>query len=144
MNTVRLALGGVVAGVVLNACDYVVNNIVLARQWQDLAQRHNLDESSMGGTEALAVFVVIDFLLGFLIAWTYVAIRPRFGPGPPTAAKAGLAVWAVFSLATALFGGWFVPWDLILMSVGIGLVAYLAAALAAGALYAEGSGTALQ
>ena len=40
-------------------------------------------------------------------------------------------------VATALFGGWFVPWDLILMSVGIGLVVYLGAALAAGALYAE-------
>ncbi len=29
------------------------------------------------------------------MTWWYAAIRPRFGPGPKTAAIAGLAVWLI-------------------------------------------------
>jgi len=29
------------------------------------------------------------------MTWWYAAIRPRFGPGPTTAAIAGLAVWLI-------------------------------------------------
>ena len=38
------------------------------------------------------------FVLGFSTMWLYAAIRPRYGPGPKTAAAAGFAVW--------FFGSW--------------------------------------
>jgi len=40
-----------------------------------------------------------------LLVWLYAAIRPRFGPGPATAAKAGVAAWFVGSLLVTLFSG---------------------------------------
>ena len=27
-------------------------------------------------------FIVVDFVLGLIVVWTYAAMRPRFGPGP--------------------------------------------------------------
>ena len=137
IHTGRFALGGLAAGLIVNGCEYVINNAILARDWQQLAQRHNLDESAMGGSTALATFVTIDVLIGFLLMWTYVAIRPRFGPGPATAVKAAVAVWSAVTLATGLFGGWFVPWDLVLRNAGLVLAGYLAGALAGGVLYKE-------
>jgi hypothetical protein len=138
INTLRLAIGSLAAGVVVNAVDYVINNVVLARDWQQIARRHNIDQSAMGSTSAFATFVAIDLAIGFLLVWTYVAIRPRFGPGPGTAVKAGAAVWAVATLAMGLFGGWFVPWDLIARNAGMLLVGYVGGALAGGWLYREG------
>jgi hypothetical protein len=45
------------------------------------------------GGNAIAGFVVFGFLLGIGCVWLYAAIRPRFGPGPGSAACAGSAVW---------------------------------------------------
>jgi hypothetical protein len=132
-----MAAGGAVAGLVLNAFDYVINNMLVSREWQEIAQRHNVSEASMGGTNALVIYTVIDFLVGFLIVWTYAAIRPRYGPGPKTASTAAVAVWGAVVLATAFFGGWFMPWPLLAKSAGLSLVAYLAAGLAGAAVYRE-------
>src|SRR4030095_11450708 len=94
INIPKLIVGGVVAGIVLNGVDYVVNNFVLAEAWQHVVQGHNFDPEAMTGTAALVTFIVVDLLLGFLIAWTYAAIRPRLGPGQATAIIAGFVVWA--------------------------------------------------
>jgi len=65
----------------------------------------------MQSTASLVTLVVIDFLFGALIAWTYAAIRPRLGPGASTAMAAGFVIWSAWTLMMATFGGWFVPWD---------------------------------
>ena len=41
----------------------------------------------------LLVAAPLNFLAGIWIVWLYAAIRPRYGPGPKTAAVAGLAGW---------------------------------------------------
>jgi len=43
------------------------------------------------------------FLIGFVAVWLYAAIRPRFGPGPKTAVYAGLAVWALSHIWSAVY-----------------------------------------
>ena len=37
----------------------------------------------------------ISCVLASVLIWIYVAIRPRFGPGPVTAVIAGLTLWAI-------------------------------------------------
>jgi len=43
INYGRVLLGGLVAGVVLNACDYVIGTYIMASDMQRTAQRLNLD-----------------------------------------------------------------------------------------------------
>lgn len=90
INWGRVVAGGLLAGVVLNLYDFVMNGVVLADQWN--AAMAALGKGEMGGS-MIAWFVLFDFLLGIFMVWLYAAIRPRFGAGPKTAAYAGLAVW---------------------------------------------------
>ena len=136
-NTKHLLLGGVAAAVVLNACDWVVNNYVLADYWRHLGQTHNVDMFLMSGPSATATFVVIDVLLGFLLAWLYTAIRPRLGPGASTSIIATSTVWVVATLQMATYGGWFIPWDLFIRSGALSFVSMQAAGLAAAWIYKE-------
>jgi hypothetical protein len=46
----------------------------------------------------IAEFNLIGLAYGILMVWLYVAIRPRYGAGPKTAALAGLAAWAIGTL----------------------------------------------
>ena len=54
---------------------------------------------------SIAVVVIRTTALGVATVWLYAAIRPRFGPGPKTAICAGLVVWALSYVFTAIFGG---------------------------------------
>ena len=53
-------------------------------------------------------FPALTFLLylaiGIWTIWLYAAIRPRYGPGPKSAAVAGLALWVIGSLIDAIWG----------------------------------------
>jgi len=137
INVPKLILGAVIAGVVLNGVDYAVNNFVLADAWQGLLQNHGFNAEAMTGTAALTTYILADLLLGFLIVWTYVAIRPRFGAGISTAIIAGFAVWSAATLVQATYAGWFLSWDLLFKTCGLSLVGMLIAALCGGFLYSE-------
>ena len=52
------------------------------------------------GTTAAArgIVMITPFALGISAMWLYAAIRPRYGPGPKTAALSGFALW--------IFGSW--------------------------------------
>lgn len=88
MNTGKLLAGGIAAGVVLNIIDFLSNGVVFARRMQADA---NAFKPGLGDRFAameagqIAGYVFFDFIVGFLLVWTYAAIRPRFGPGPRTA-----------------------------------------------------------
>ena len=47
----------------------------------------------------MVMFLAWGFFYGVIAVWVYAAIRPRFGPGPRTALRAGLVVWLVGYLA---------------------------------------------
>ena len=90
MNVGRVVLGGVVAGLVVNIGETILNVVVAAQAMEDALRARNL--APVGGS-AIGGFVVLTFALGIVTVWLYAAIRPRFGPGPRTALIAGLVVW---------------------------------------------------
>ncbi len=90
INTGRVLLGGLVGGVVANACDFVFNNYVLKDDMTELVKRFGMDPAAMASLSAAAPWIIVDFVFGFVIIWTYAAMRPRLGPGPKTAILAGL------------------------------------------------------
>ena len=91
MNYKRILLGGLVAGVIINASEFVLNGVVFAKQMQADLTRHNLVMASW----AMPAYVIMAFCFGLFLAWIYAAIRPRFGPGLGTAVVAAAVVWGV-------------------------------------------------
>ena len=91
MNYKRILLGGLVAGVIINASEFLLNGVVLATQMQADLARHNL---TMAGW-AMPFYVLMAFVLGLALAWIYAAIRPRFGAGFRTSLIAAAVVWSL-------------------------------------------------
>ena len=92
INTGRVILGGLVAGLVINIGESILNIPIIGAESDAALQALGLEP--IGG-RAIAVFVAMGFLLGLLTVWLYAAMRPRFGPGPKTAVIAGLVVWVL-------------------------------------------------
>jgi hypothetical protein len=136
MNWGALALGGTVAAIVLVAAFYVAAPMKRQKP-TDLAREILATDST---SVAMTLVVGLAVLLGFLISWLYAAIRPRFGPGAATAVRVGLFVWlahqGIFLARIAGSAGAPETGDRLTLAVVL-LVADLAAALAAGAIYWE-------
>ena len=90
INVGRVLLGGLVAGVVLNIGEFVLNGVLLAESMKGDFDRLHLPDP---GTPFIAKAVTITFLLGIVLVYLYAAIRPRFGAGVKTAICAGLIAW---------------------------------------------------
>src|SRR5262245_17458233 len=108
INWPRVILGGLVAGVIINISEFLLNGVVLAKDME--AALHALGRE-VGGTQ-LAMFTVWGFLVGIFALWLYAAIRPRYGAGAKTALCAAAAVWglgyflaSVTPIALQLFPG---------------------------------------
>lgn len=139
INITRVFTGGLLAGVVLNIGEFVVNEIFLGDQWVAAMEARNLQQPGGG---AVALYVIWSFVLGIALVWLYAAIRPRFGPGPKTAVIAGLVVWFLIwfmGFGSTLINDMF-PGSLVLIAVVWGLVETIAAGLAGGWLYREAPG----
>ena len=96
INTNKVLLGGLAAGVVLNVIDFVANTYVLGARMraETEAFKPGLSGQMMTGS-AIASYIIMDFVLGVVLVWTYAAIRPRFGPGLRTATFAALLFWVL-------------------------------------------------
>ncbi|MCS6817979.1 MAG: hypothetical protein N0A16_06235 [Blastocatellia bacterium] len=129
MNKVRIVLGGLVAGVIINAIETVVHRF-LFRSHQELGR----EPLAMSG--AILIWIV-GLVFGIMLAWLYAAIRPRYGAGPKTAILAGFYLWIVAGLLVWIGFSPLLQWGMRLMIIGIvtNLVAYIVAALVAGYLY---------
>jgi len=136
INLGRLIAAGVVAGVVMAAIDWLIYGRLMEQEVVDMIRRLNLNQFVV--LESTTPWLVVDLIFGLLLAFTYVSIRPRFGPGPATAATAGVLLWLG---VTAVLGGY--------MSMGVfttqayikGSALFLGssilASLAGGAVYRE-------
>jgi len=125
-----------VAGLIINISEYILNEPVLGA---DLAAAMTALNLPPVGGSAIAVFVSLGFVLGLLLVWLYAAIRPRFGPGPKTAAIAAVTVWFLtYFWSTVGFGvlGVF-PARLLVIGVVWGLVELIVAGLVGARLYSE-------
>ncbi len=136
INFGRVLLGGLVAGIVLNIGEYLLNDKVLAIQMGELFRRCGFPKP---GVHFIVIAVVITFVLGIVIVLGYAAIRPRFGPGPKTAIIAGLFAWfgvVVYGSVIAAGLG-IIPTNTFALVLGWEIVEYLLAALIGAWLYKE-------
>jgi hypothetical protein len=90
INVSRVILGGLLAGLVINIFEYVLNTFVWAEQANSMLAKLGL---SPPGGQQIACFIVIGFLFGILLVFAYAAIRPRFGASVKTALIAGGTLW---------------------------------------------------
>jgi len=136
MNTGRLILGGLVAGVVANGLDYVINAFLMKREMDDMIQRLNLNQIVVN--DSMLTWVIVDFVWGLLLVFTYAAMRPRFGPGPKTAVVSGATLWIA---ACAMFAGLasmgIYTEQAFIKSAALTFVSTMAASLVGAAIYKE-------
>ena len=127
VNVKRVLLGGLLAGLVINVGEFLLNGVILADYYVQLTERHALPQ--MGGA-VLGAFVVLGFAVGMVGVWLYAAARPRLGPGVATALKIAAAVWFLsYVMPTAgIWGmglmdggtaGLCLVWGLVEMGLGI-------------------------
>jgi hypothetical protein len=136
INVGRVILGGLLAGLIINVAESILNMAIMAESWELAMRELNVPPVS-GGT--IAVYMVVGFLLGIVAVWIYAAIRPRFGPGPKSAVLAGLIVWLLayaWRLLDIGLTGLFDP-GLLALPAAWGLVEVVVATLAGAWLYRE-------
>ncbi|MGE5413966.1 MAG: hypothetical protein ACM3NW_07320 [Syntrophomonadaceae bacterium] len=96
VNFPRVVLGGLLAGIVVNVSEFVLNELVIKEQSE--AAMKALGKTMPNSPAVMTTWILWGFAAGIVSVWLYAAIRPRYGPGPGTAVRAGLATW---------FIGWF-------------------------------------
>ena len=139
IQTGRVILAGVIAGIVINILEFVLHGTFLGKDWK--AAMDALGRTAQPGEEArsMILYIVGGFIGGFALAWLYAAIRPRFGAGPGTALKAGIGAWVFASLGPTLvqmaFG--LFPGKLLYVPLIGDYIVYVVAALAGCWFYHE-------
>jgi len=136
MNGQRIALGGVVAGAVIFVIEGIASQLYMGSMETALAA-HDLSISMTAG--GLVTAVLVSLLVGGALVWFYAAARPRFGPGPKTAALVAVVLW-LGATVTSLLGYRMVglyPDSLLLPWAAIGVVEMIVAAMAGGWVYRE-------
>ena len=143
MNTKKVIVGGLVAGVVLNILDFVLNGVVFG---ETMKAEMNAFKPGLGDAMStpdgsmIAGYIIMDLVIGMLLAYTYAAMRPRFGAGAKTAIIAALIFWVFGSIVAINYmmvgmmsqSTWF--------KFGFAyLVCLIITSLVAGALYSESS-----
>jgi hypothetical protein len=137
INYGRVILAGLVAGLVINVVDYVVNVPILGPQWAAATAALGVKVEQVSGQSA-AGWITMDFIAGLFTAWLYAAIRPRYGAGAGTGLCAGVATWFIVhvALGSLVWQGLY-PLSLAVISTAGALVAMLAGGWVAGRLYTE-------
>jgi hypothetical protein len=141
INTKKVLIGGIAAGFVMNIIDFISNMYILGARMkaETDAFKPGMTDQMMQVSTTVS-FIVMDFVLGILLVWTYAAMRPRFGPGMRTATYVAVLYWI---LAGIFLSGYL---HMGIMSAGlwwsfafVGLVNFLVSALVGAKLYSEDS-----
>jgi hypothetical protein len=131
VNTGRVLLGGLVAGLVINLGEYLLNGVILVDYYVDITQRLGVPQMS---NATIGIFVLLAFLVGLASVWLYAAARPRLGPGAGSALEIALVVW--FFVYVMQFAGYWglglMDTQMMVMCIGWGL-AELGLGITAGA-----------
>jgi hypothetical protein len=94
INTSKVVVGGIVAGIVMNISGFLVQGMLLGKRMETemVAVAPTLQGRGMDGG-AMAGRILTQFAVGVLLVWLYAAMRPRFGAGPKTAMLAAFVIW---------------------------------------------------
>ena len=96
INFGRVILGGLVAGILINISEFILNTVVLKADMETAMKALGKTVPMGGGT--IAVWLILGFVMGFVSVWLYAAIRPRYGAGVATAVRAGVCIWFLGSV----------------------------------------------
>jgi polyferredoxin len=137
INFGRAILGGVVAGLIINIGEFVLNEVLFKKQLEEMVRQHNLPRP---GGAFIATAVVLTFILGIIIVMTYAMIRTFSGPGPKTAICAGLIFWFAIYVYAGILNSTLFGVEPSLMAIGLvwGAAEYVLGALGGAWLYKEG------
>jgi len=91
INWGRVIAGGLLAGIIVNISEGILNAVVLKTQNEEFMK--SLGKTMPQGASVMVVWLIWGFLFGIAAVWLYAAIRPRYAPGPGTAVKAGICAW---------------------------------------------------
>jgi hypothetical protein len=137
INLGRLALGGLIASILMFVGDGVVHGVLLKDGWTAImtALKLPMEDPKAG----MPYHLLYDLCKGFAAVGCYVSIRPRFGAGVKTALFAGVIIWGLTipvpllgMIPSHFFGRMFaLKWSL------FALVPHLIATVAGAALYKE-------
>ena len=100
INSARVFLGGLLAGVVIIVLGFVAYGIYLEKLYTPAIEALGLSTQMTAWTYILAI--VMSLVGGILLVWFYSAIRPRYGAGPKTAVIAGIACYVLSGLLPAI------------------------------------------
>jgi hypothetical protein len=138
INWPRLIIGGLVAAVIVFVTDGFLHERILKADWQAIYQ-------GLGATPpehnpaALFYFAIFELGRGFIAIYLYALMRSCCGPGPKTAALAGIVAWIAFSVTGP---AQFIPLgfysNALWLKVGaFQLITSIVAAIASAALYKD-------
>ncbi|HLO00366.1 MAG TPA: hypothetical protein VK208_18040 [Pyrinomonadaceae bacterium] len=136
INFGRVVLGGLVAGLVLNIGEFVLNAMVLANDMKEFGTKHNIPEPT---GSFIAIAVGLTFVMGIVLVLGYACIRTRLGPGVKTAIVAGLFGWFGIYFYSGIINSVFlgIAGGTLVMILIWGLVEYILGAIAGAWLYKE-------
>ncbi len=104
INTSKVVVGGIAAGIVLNVIDMASMALLVGERMkaESNAFKPGLGDAmgTMSGGQ-MAGYVIMNLLVGMLLVWTYAGFRPRFGPGPKTASYAALTFFILGMVLTS-------------------------------------------
>lgn len=136
INLGRVVLGGIVAGIVMDVLEGVMNGVVLRPQWAAAMKSLGLPEF---GSSEIILFNLAGLSTGLIAVWIYAAIRPRFGAGPRTALVAAAFVWVAVKVMGVVYPAiqGIYPLPLVTMMLGFQIVEVSVATLVGAWLYQE-------
>lgn len=136
INLGRVLIGGLLAGFIVNVGEFIFNAVLVVDEMN--AAMAALNKPPVDNSMVMW-FVLFCFGLGFMLVWTYAAIRPRFGPGIQTAICAASLVWGLaylypnlFMIVLNIF-----PRNLMVMAIAWGLGELIIAGIAGAWAYTE-------
>lgn len=101
INLTRVLLGGLAAGILINLGEFVLWGLVLDGQYEAMLAASGLAETSW----AMTAYMMGSLVLGIALAFTYAALRPRFGARWQTAVVSAGLLWVVGLALPMVFDG---------------------------------------
>ena len=131
-----IVIGGLVAGTVLAVIDVAMYGAILKAPMEQAMKV--LPKPRIVVWQG-PWYISLDVVAGIALVWLYAALRPRFGAGLATAAKAGVLGWFFASLWITLVQ-WpmnLMPLNLTVIIVGVALVQWTLAAVLGAKFYKD-------
>lgn len=95
INWKRVIGGGLAAGLLYDIFEVLLSPLFLGGRYEaELNAIRHTPPSAAG----YAFFISWGFVIGIVAVCLYAAVRPRFGPGPRTAARVAFALWVIGDL----------------------------------------------